>query len=118
MIVALKQREMNPALVGASIALAGIASAIATFMPRLSEAPVFFRLFMAILAGSLAILSAYSSLWMLACYCISEVSALGFKEIRVLFLNPERFGPYWLLGFALLLLLAMSSSIGLFAILR
>jgi len=105
--------EVEPGMVEVSLALSGIAAAIAAILPSIPAVAENLRLFVALLAGILAVFSAYSALWLLARYCCPETkSLLGFKEISALLTSPERNGPYWFVGWGLVTWLVLSVLIG------
>jgi len=111
--------KIDPGMMEVSIALAGIAAAIAALLPGAIGVAEGLRLFVALLAGILAIFSAYRSLWLLARYCLSEEnSPLGLKEIWTLLTNPARFGPYWFVTLGLVIWLVLSGLIGALSIVR
>jgi excisionase family DNA binding protein len=109
--------EVNPGLIEVSVALAAIATAIAAILPGISGASETFRLATAIMAGVLAVLSAYSALWLLACYRIGPGSVFGLREIWKLLFSPDPVKPYSLMAWALVVWLALSALIGALAIL-
>jgi excisionase family DNA binding protein len=132
-------------MVEASMALAGIAAAIAAFLSELDQNAVgdafYFTLPTTFLSGVLAILSSYSALWLLARYYLREISrlgieengrlsqgragcrprwfaTLGFEEILLLLKNPSKRGPYWFVALGLLVWLVLSAFIGSLAVIR
>ena len=109
--------EVDLGMVEASVALAGIAAAIAAILPGISGAPETFRLMVAILAGILAVFSAYGALWLLACFCNCGESASGLREILTLLTSPSSVKPcYWFMALALLIWLIVSGLIGVLAV--
>jgi len=108
--------KVDPGMVEVSMALAGIAAAIAAILPGVSGITENLKLLVAFLSGILAVFSAYSALWLLARYCLEKPSRTGFAEIWELLKNPERVGPYWLVALGLLVWLVLSALIGALAI--
>ena len=105
--------KIDPGMVEVSLALSGIAAAIAAILPGIPTMAENLKLLVALLAGVLAVFSAYSALWLLARHCCPETtSLLGFKEIVTLLTSPERMGPYWFLGWGLVAWLVLSVLIG------
>jgi len=97
--------EIDVGMVEVSIALAGIAGAVAGFLPDLLESA---KPLVAILGGVTSILSSYSALWLLARYCLKGESAAGLSEVAELVLKPGKVGPYWFLALGLLFWLVLS----------
>jgi hypothetical protein len=100
-------------MVEASIALAGVAVAIATFLPT-CELPEGKKQVLAILAGITAALSSYGALWLLALNRHPEVREwpLGIGKILSLFSSPRRNGPWWFIGWGLLAWFLLSVLVG------
>jgi PHD/YefM family antitoxin component YafN of YafNO toxin-antitoxin module len=113
---------VEPGMVEVSMALAGVATAIAAFLPGITGTPATLTLIVAIFSSVVACFSAYSALWLLACYCLrvglEESSPGGIREIHTLLKSPSKTGPYWLIALGLLFLLALSVLIGAFAVRR
>ena len=110
--------KISPGMVEVSIALAGIAAAIATFLPGVDSLPEMLRLVVAVLAGAVAVFSAYSALWLLARYCLEGESTAGVSEIVALLLSPMKAGPYWFMALGLVAWLVLSLLVGILAIMR
>jgi hypothetical protein len=113
-----KASEVSPGMVEVSITLAGIAAAIATFLPGVGSLPDTLRLVVAVLAGIVAVFSAYSALWLLARYCLKKgESVTGVSEIVAL-LTSLHIGPYWFVAWGLFLWLVLSFLVSLLAVMR
>lgn len=117
--------KVDPGIVEVTMALAGIAAAIAAFLPKaaiLPESLVSLGTIMvgtvAVLAGIVAAFSAYSALWFLAWYRVEGESAAGLSEIKKLLFSPVDFGPYWLVAWGLLVWLVLSVLVGAMAVMR
>lgn len=111
-------KKVEPGMVEVSVALAGIAAAIAAILPGMTGVPEILRLLVAVLSGILAVFSAYSALWLLARYCLERETPLGFGEIWALLTSPEKVGPYWFVALGLLAWLVLSVFIGVLAVVR
>jgi excisionase family DNA binding protein len=119
--------HVDPGMVEVSIALAGIATAIAAFLPQISSIPEILKLIVAAVSSSVALLSAYGALWLLARYCLRRYclaresllgtgeSLLGRMELWTLLRNSLKIGPYKFIVGGLLFLLALSVIVGIFA---
>ena len=92
--------NVDAGMIEVSIALTGISAAIAALLPNVSPSLEWLKRVTAILAGSLAVYSAYSALWLLARYCLKKNSVLGFSEIWELLITYN-LGPYWFMGLGL-----------------
>jgi hypothetical protein len=113
-------RLADPGMVEVSIGLAGIATAIAAFIPGLVGIPEVVRLLVAMFSSVVAAISAYSALWLLARYCHTATPRsddLGLTEIRALLRNPK-LGPSWLLAVCSVLLFLLSIFVGALAVAR
>lgn len=123
--------EDDPAgMVEVSIALAGVATAIAAFLPGIGDIPKILKLVVATVSSAVALLSAYGALWLLARYCLSRYcltgesplgageSLLGIREVWTLLKNSEKIGPYKFIVGGLLFLLVLSVFVGIFAFVR
>jgi hypothetical protein len=110
--------RVDPGMVEVSMALAGIAAAIATILSGADGIPENLRTLVALLSGIVAVFSAYSALWLLARYCLGRPSLLGFEEIGALLTNPASVGPYWLVALGLVVWLVLSVLIGALAVTR
>jgi len=122
--------KVDPGMVEVSIALAGVATAIAAFLPGISRIPEILRLIVATVSSAVALLSAYGALWLLARYCLSRYcftgesfleigeSLLGIREVWALLKNSDKIGPYKFIVGGLLFLLALSVLVGIFAFAR
>ncbi len=104
--------DIDPGMVEVSMALAGVALAIAAFLPGIAGMAALLRIFVAVLSGGVAFFSSYSALWLLACYCLGvglkESGLFGFREVRKLLISTYKVGPYWFMALGLLFLLALS----------
>lgn len=122
--------EDGPGMVEVSIALAGVATAIAAFLPGISGIPEILRLIVATVSSAVALLSAYGALWLLARYCLLRYcligesllgtgeSLLGIREVWTLLKNSDKIGPYKFIVGGLLFLLTLSIFVGIFAFAR
>ncbi len=109
--------KTDPGMVEVSIALSGIATAIAAILQSIATLPEALRLIVAGVAGVIAVFSAYSSLWLLANYCSGEkLSSSGLAEIWDLLSNPNRFRSYWFLAIGLTMWLMLAFFIAVFPI--
>lgn len=92
--------KVDAGMIEVSIALTGISAAIAALLPNVPPNFEWIKQITAVLAGSLAVYSAYSALWLLARYCLRRNSALGLSEIWEL-LRTYDLGPYWFIALGL-----------------
>ena len=99
-------KDVDAGMVEVCAALTGIAAAIAAILLDTAGMTENIRVFVAVWAGTLAVLSAYSALWLLAVYLKLGDSLLGFKEILELLKSPAKLRPYWLMALSLLIWLA------------
>lgn len=109
--------KVDPGLVEVSIALAGIAIAMAAFLPGVRSLSKELQVLVAILTGIMATSSTYTALWLLAQYCQKGKSPNGFKEILAL-LGDFSLGPYWLLAISLLIWLVLGTLISGISLVR
>jgi len=112
--------DVDPGMVEVSIAVAGIAMAIAALLPGLNGISDAVRLTVAIISSVVAALSSYSALWLLAWHCQVEDTHsddLGIKEIIIL-LRSTNFGPIWLISLVSLFLFSLSILVGVLAVIR
>jgi hypothetical protein len=123
-------KEVDPGMVEASMALAGIAGAIALFLPTTDRIAGNLRLYVGLLASIMAVFSAYSALLFLARYCLKKESETGAKEILLLLLFPIasllnssstkdipsiKLVPYWIVAVGLAAWFVMSVILIIFA---
>ncbi|MEW5986223.1 MAG: hypothetical protein AB1791_06285 [Chloroflexota bacterium] len=92
-------------MVEVSIALAGIAAAIAAILPSTSRMPELLRLAIAFLAGTISLLASWSALWLLARHALHGDSLAGITEVINLLKNPR--SVYWFVALALVLLIVL-----------
>ncbi len=123
--------DVDPGMVEVTIALAGVATAIAAFLPGISGISEIPRLIAATVSSAVALLSAYGALWLLARYCLlhycltgeslflgAKESLSGRKEVWKLLKNLDKIGPYKFIVVGLLFLLVLSVFVGVFAFMR
>jgi hypothetical protein len=115
--------KVDPGMVEVSIALAGVATAIAAFLPGIDGIPEILKLVVATVPSAVALISAYGALWLLARYCLPRdcltgESLLGIAEVWTLLKNWYKIGPYMLIVGGLLFLLALSVFLGILAFMR
>ncbi len=102
--------EIKPEIIEVTVALSALALGILALLPGVSDRQQDIRVFVvlvAALAGILAILSAYSSLWLLARYCLGGDSLTGLQEILAL-LGSLEVRPYWFVALSLLIWMLLS----------
>jgi excisionase family DNA binding protein len=130
---ALHKHKVDPGMVEVSIALAGVATAIAAFLPGITGVPEILKLIVATVSSAVALLSAYGALWLLARYCLprycltgesllgigeSLSRRYGIREVWTLLKNSDEIGPYKFIVGGLLFLLLLSVFVGIFAFVR
>jgi hypothetical protein len=119
----LPRRKVDAGMLEVSTALAGVATAVAAFLPGIGEISKILALTVATISSAVALFSAYGSLWLLACFCLprdclTEESLFGFKEVWALLRNLEKTGPHKFMAAGLLFLLALSVFVGILAFAR
>jgi hypothetical protein len=122
-LVPVSQRKVDAGMLEVNIALASVATAIAAFLPGVSGIPEILALIVATISSTLAFVSAYGSLWLLARFCLprdrlTEEPLFGFKEVWALLRNLGKTGPYKFIAAGLLFLLALSVFVGILAFAR
>lgn len=115
------RNKVEAGMVEASMALTGIASALAAVLPGMKGTSE--SVWVAFWAGILAVLSAYSALWLLALWWLApdeheKTSPLGFKEIGSLLWSLGDAGPYWFVALGLIVWLVGSAVIGISAVME
>jgi hypothetical protein len=116
-------RRVDAGMLEVSIALAGVATAIAAFLPGISGVSEFLALTVATISSTVALVSAYGSLWLLARFCLprdclTEEPLIGLKEVWALLRKLDKIGPYKFIAAGLLFLLALSIFVGVLAVAR
>jgi len=117
-------------MIEVSIALAGVATAIAAFLPEADDISRILKLAVAAVSSAVALFSAYSALWLLACCCIDHYrltgesllgegeSLSGRREVWTLLTNLGKIGPYKSIVAGLIFLLALSVFVGILAFVK
>ena len=95
--------NVDPGMVEISIALAALATTVATFLPS-TEIFEDFDVLVAVLSSIFATFSSFSALWFLALYCLENKKPLAFLTL----IGSPSYGPFWLLALALLIFLGIS----------
>ena len=117
------QRKVDAGMLEVSIALASVATAIAAFLPTISGIPEILAWIVATISSTVALVSAYGSLWLLARFCLprgclTEETLLGLREVWTLLRKLDKTGPYKFIAAGLLFLLALSIFVGVLAFMR
>jgi hypothetical protein len=122
------QPEVDAGMVEVTLALAGVATAIAAILPAIGDIPKILSLVVAAASSAVAFFSAYSALWLLARYCCtggsqtgtneSGLKFLGIGEVVALLKSWTELGPYAFIVIGLLFLLVLSLAIGVLAFAR
>lgn len=114
----------DPGMVEVNMAVAGIATAIAAFLPEMTGMAAILRLIIAIIACVIGSFSAYSALWLLTRCDYTwgspsgmRESVLGIREVLKL-LTSVSHGPYWLMALGLLALLVTSVLVCVLAVMK
>jgi hypothetical protein len=98
------------------LALSGISTAIASFLPNITRFTGLLIIVVAGVASVIGFFSAYTALLLLAGKYNKIRSMLGFTEIRFLLFNPEQVQPYWFLAWVIFIWLIFSFFLGLLVI--
>lgn len=120
------QPEVDIGMVEVTLALAGVAAAIAAILPGIGDIPKILGLAVAAVSSAVAFFSAYAALWLLARYCCTGGSQtgksgskfLGIAEVVALLKSWTELGPYMFIVIGLLFLLVLSLVIGILAFVR
>lgn len=109
--------EVGIAIVRINVNLSAIATGVAAILSQAITLPTTTRFVAAILAGTLAVLTAYAALWALAYIGSNKLTTLGLEEILTVVFNPkDNFGPYWITCVALCIWFLLALSISIFAL--